>query len=136
LAKILVCQDDELDRQIAEAAFAGTDHQVLFARDGLSTLIAFDDAANVGRPFDAALLDCQMPGQSGHELAEAIRTLECGRAVKLVLCSSTGDGVPPPVGTQFDAVLFKPFAYSALLEALTGSPVDQARTRLKGSTRR
>lgn len=133
MAKILICQDDELDRQIAEAAFAGTDHQVLFARDGLSTLIAIDDAANAGRPFDAALLDRRMPGQSGHELAEAIRTLECGRAVKLVLSSSTGDGAAPPAGTQFDAVLLKPFAPSALLEALTGAPVDRVRTSSNGS---
>ena len=52
--------------------------------------------------------------------AEAIRKLESGRTIKLVLCSSISHGVTVSagVGTQFDAVLFKPLVQAALLEAL------------------
>jgi CheY-like chemotaxis protein/HPt (histidine-containing phosphotransfer) domain-containing protein len=62
-----------------------------------------------------------MPGQTGHEVAEAIRKLDRGDEIKLVLCSSISHGVTVSagVGTQFDAVLFKPLVQATLLETLT-----------------
>jgi CheY-like chemotaxis protein/HPt (histidine-containing phosphotransfer) domain-containing protein len=69
-----------------------------------------------------------MPGQTGHEVADAIRRLESGKTIKLVLCSSISHGVTVSAGagTQFDAVLFKPLMQGALLEALTGTFVPKS----------
>jgi CheY-like chemotaxis protein/HPt (histidine-containing phosphotransfer) domain-containing protein len=101
---------------------------VAVVNDGLSAMIAIDEAANARRPFDVVLLDRHMPGQTGHEVAEAIRRLESGRTIKLILCSSISHGVTVSAGagTQFDAVLFKPLMQGALLEGLTGVFVEKS----------
>jgi CheY-like chemotaxis protein/HPt (histidine-containing phosphotransfer) domain-containing protein len=88
--------------------------------DGLSAIIAVDSAARSHEPYDIVFLDRHMPGQDGQQVAEAIRTLECGAGAKLVLCSSISHGVTVSAGanTVFDAVLFKPLIQTALLETL------------------
>jgi CheY-like chemotaxis protein len=79
-----------------------------------------------------------MPGQTGHEVAEAIRKLECGRTIKLVLCSSISHGVTVSagVGTQFDAVLFKPLVHAALLDALIGVFTEKSQAHAHTSAAR
>ncbi|MEQ1865415.1 MAG: response regulator [Micropepsaceae bacterium] len=120
--RALVVDDLALNREILARRLSRWNMDVTMVHDGLSALIAIDAAANDGRPFDVVLLDRHMPGQSGHEVAEAIRKLGCGRDIKLVLCSSISHGVTlsAGVGTQFDAVLFKPLVQASLLEALNG----------------
>jgi signal transduction histidine kinase/CheY-like chemotaxis protein/HPt (histidine-containing phosphotransfer) domain-containing protein len=120
--RALVVDDLALNREILARRLSRWNMDVATVEDGLSALIAIDAAANEGRPFDVVLLDRHMPGQSGHEVAEAIRKLACGRDIKLVLCSSISHGVTlsAGVGTQFDAVLFKPLVQASLLEALNG----------------
>jgi signal transduction histidine kinase/DNA-binding response OmpR family regulator len=120
--RALIVDDLALNREILARRLARWEMDVAMVNDGLSAMIAIDEAAAAGRPFDVVLLDRHMPGQTGHEVAEAIRTLESGRAMKLVLCSSISHGVTVSAGagTQFDAVLFKPLMQGALLEALTG----------------
>jgi CheY-like chemotaxis protein/HPt (histidine-containing phosphotransfer) domain-containing protein len=78
-----------------------------------------------------------MPGQTGHEVAEAIRRLESGRSIKLILCSSISHGVTVSAGagTQFDAVLFKPLLQGALLEALSGVFVEKSQALPAAATR-
>jgi hypothetical protein len=54
-------------------------------------------------------------------MAHAIRRLDPGRAIKLILCTASGpDAVTVPrAPLQCDAVVFKPLARGAALEALT-----------------
>ena len=120
--RALIVDDLALNRDILSRRLARWGMDAAVVSDGLAALIAIDEAATTGKPFEVVLLDRHMPGQTGHEVADAIRKLEHGRSIKLVLCSSISHGVTVSagVGTQFDAVLFKPLVNSALLEALTG----------------
>ncbi len=120
--RALVVDDLALNREILTRHLSRWEMDVATVNDGLSAIVAIDERSATGRPFDVVLLDRHMPGQTGHEVAEAIRNLEGGRSIKLVLCSSISHGVTVSVGagTQFDAVLFKPLMQNALLEALTG----------------
>ncbi len=120
--RALIVDDLALNCEILARRLSRWNMNVVTVHDGISAMIAIDEAANNGRPFDVALLDRHMPGQSGHEVAQAIRKLECGNSIKLVLCSSISHGVTlsSGVGTQFDAVLFKPLVQASLLEALNG----------------
>ncbi len=129
--RALIVDDLALNREILARRLTRWDMHVAMVHDGLSAMIAIDEAANAGRPFDVVLLDRHMPGQTGHEVAEAIRKLESGRNIKLVLCSSISHGVTVSagVGTQFDAVLFKPLVHAALLDALTGVFAEKSQTR-------
>lgn len=133
--RALVVDDLALNREILERRLSRWDMQVATVNDGLAAMIAIDQAAVAGRPFDVVLLDRHMPGQTGHEVAEAIRRLESGKTIKLVLCSSISHGVTlsAGAGTQFDAVLFKPLMQSALLEALTGVFAAQSSERLQST---
>ena len=119
--RALVVDDVALNREILLRQLSRWNMDVEAAHDGVSALIAIDRAQQAGKPFDVVLLDRHMPGQTGTEVAEAIRKLENGEAIKLVLCSSISHGVTVSAGagTQFDAVLFKPLMRAALLESLT-----------------
>lgn len=119
--RALIVDDVALNREILMRQLSRWNMSVEAVHDGVSALIAIDRAAQAGKPFDVVLLDRHMPGQSGTEVAEAIRKLENGDAIKLVLCSSISHGVTVSAGTgtQFDAVLFKPLMRAALLESLT-----------------
>jgi CheY-like chemotaxis protein/HPt (histidine-containing phosphotransfer) domain-containing protein len=127
--RALIVDDVALNRDILARRLARWNMDVAKVNDGLSALIAIDEAATQGRPFDVVLLDRHMPGQTGHEVADAIRRLENGQAVKLILCSSISHGVTVSAGagTQFDAVLFKPLMQGALLEALSATLAPMSR---------
>jgi DNA-binding response OmpR family regulator len=68
MAKILICEDDELYQQIAEAAFTGGDHEVEFAQNGRE---AIDRLRRVA--FDLVVTDLLMPDKDGLEVIRAIR---------------------------------------------------------------
>ncbi len=68
MAKILICEDDELYQQIAEAAFAGSDHEVEFAQNGREAIDRLRKAA-----FDLVVTDLLMPDKDGLEVIRAIR---------------------------------------------------------------
>lgn len=70
MATILICDDDELYREIAGAAFTDSGHQILFATNG-------DEAATVlaAHTIDVLVTDLVMPGKDGLELIKDVRRL-------------------------------------------------------------
>jgi DNA-binding response OmpR family regulator len=68
VAKILICEDDELYCQIAEAAFASGEHEVVFVPNGRQALNRFSTTA-----FDLVVTDLLMPDKDGLEVIRAIR---------------------------------------------------------------
>ena len=123
--RALIVDDVALNRDILARRLARWNIDATAVGDGLAALVAIDEATHSGRPFDVALIDRHMPGQTGQEVADAIRRLERGNEIKLILCSSISHGLTTSagVGTPFDAVLFKPLTQNALIEALTATLV-------------
>ena len=82
MATILICDDDELYREIAGAAFNDSGHQVVFATNG-------DEAAAMiaATPVDVLITDLVMPGKDGLELIRELRGRE--RSI-LVLAMTAG----------------------------------------------
>jgi DNA-binding response OmpR family regulator len=68
VAKILICEDDELYCQIAEAAFAGGGHDVLFASNGRQALNHLKTTE-----VDLVVTDLVMPDKDGLEVIRSIR---------------------------------------------------------------
>jgi DNA-binding response OmpR family regulator len=68
VARILICEDDELYQQIADAAFAGSEHEVMFAPNGSEALKHLR-----ARHFDIVVTDLLMPDKDGLEVIRAIR---------------------------------------------------------------
>ncbi len=79
-----------------------------------------------GEPFDLALLDYQMPGMDGVELAEALRLLRAPEDLRLVLLTSMGSGHDLRTsGADFAATLTKPLKQSQLYNTLVRVMADQ-----------
>jgi PAS domain S-box-containing protein len=73
-----------------------------------------------GHPFDAAVLDRQMPGMDGPMLAAEIRRHRDSHALPLILVSSLGRGEVEEGAAHFAAFLLKPIRASQLYNALVG----------------
>ncbi|MDO8544584.1 MAG: response regulator [Opitutaceae bacterium] len=94
------------------------DREATGGAEALRTLLA---AAAAGDPFDAALLDMQMPGMDGLELARAIRKEPALEATRLIMLTSLGAG---PTATEtreagISECLLKPVRQSRLDDSLT-----------------
>jgi CheY-like chemotaxis protein len=66
--RILLAEDTRMNREIVSALLEEQGYEVIAVEDGPSALAAFTK-----QPFDLVLLDVEMPGMSGLEVAAAIR---------------------------------------------------------------
>jgi PAS domain S-box-containing protein len=83
-AKVLVVEDNPVNMMIASAMLQRWGVVVEQASDGLQALRAVQRAASVGQPFDAVLMDVQMPVMSGHEATRALRATEAGARLPVI----------------------------------------------------
>jgi two-component system sensor histidine kinase TorS len=111
--KVLLVDDDAVSLELMAVLLAHEGHQVLRANDAGAALelLAADKAA---RP-DVLLVDLQMPGISGGQLAEKVRALE-GPEPLLLAMSATQ--VQQQQLLAFDGFLLKPLALGDLRKAL------------------
>ena len=118
--RILVVDDTRINRQAMKGQLESAGAQVMLL-DGPDAVIAALEAGVIdGDPFDAVVLDQDMPGESGIDLAARIRRTPGIRGTKLVLATSTE---PPaawcePGGVGLDEMLVKPIRRPVLLAAL------------------
>jgi PAS domain S-box-containing protein len=71
--RVLMVEDNAVNMMIAVALLERWGVVVDQAVDGPSALRAVNDAYETGNPFDAVLMDVQMPGMSGHEVTRRLR---------------------------------------------------------------
>ncbi len=111
--KVLLVDDDAVSLELMALLLAHEGHQVLRANDAGAALelLAADKAA---RP-DVLLVDLQMPGVSGGQLAEKVRAL--GGPEPLLLAMSATE-VQRQQLLAFDGFLLKPLALDDLRRAL------------------
>ena len=112
--KVLLVDDDAVSLELMAVLLAHEGHQVLRANDAGAAL-ALLTADKVARP-DVLLVDLQMPGVSGGQLAEKVRALE-GPEPLLLAMSATE--VQRQQLVAFDGFLLKPLALGDLRRALT-----------------
>ena len=119
--KVLLVDDDAVSLELMALLLAHEGHQVLRANDAGAALelLSADKAA---RP-DVLLVDLQMPGVSGGQLAERIRAL--GGPEPLLLAMSATE-VQRKQLLAFDGFLLKPLALDDLRQAL--KPKKRGRT--------
>ena len=68
MARILVAEDDQFTREMAQRALKTDGHEVIMAEDGSEALALCEK----GPGFDLVVTDVEMPNMSGLELAEAL----------------------------------------------------------------
>lgn len=125
--RILAVDDDPAQRRLLETVLAALGHEVTTASDVQSA------KAHLGTPFDAALLDIQLPDGSGWEVAEALRAAN-GRRMRLIIVSGVHPESDPRAASGLaDAFVTKPVAFDLLRALLSGAP--EARNSVQGPRR-
>ncbi len=123
--RILVVDDNGINRQILTRQLTGRGASVTSAQDGAEALQLMKAAAP-GVSFDLVLLDLNMPGMDGIELAQAIKSDSALRDVLLILLTSS-DQRSGFEGAGIAMSLRKPVRpsklYNAITELLSGADV-------------
>jgi len=118
-SKVLIVDDQAVNRRILEYQFdvQGIVHES--ATNGVQALRILRDAASRA-PFDVAVLDMQMPGMDGLDLARQIKADPAIRSVQLVLLTSLGRRGDAKVAQEAGvaAYLSKPIRQAQLLDCL------------------
>jgi CheY-like chemotaxis protein len=127
--RVLVVDDNATSRQIVHYQVLSWGMVNGIATDAQSALAALRDAQHDGTPYDVAILDMQMPGMDGLELARAIKADPALAGIKLVMLASVGlgerGGDEAAWQAAIDAFLTKPVRssqlYNSLVRVLSGS---------------
>jgi signal transduction histidine kinase/DNA-binding response OmpR family regulator len=117
---VLVVDDNATNRRVLTEILTVRGLSVTAAPDGPTALAALERAMADGAPFRLALLDVQMPGMDGFELAQRIKTTPGAAATVVLLLSSggrPGDGARcREIGVA--GYLAKPVGQTALWDAI------------------
>jgi CheY-like chemotaxis protein len=105
-SRILLADDSLTIRKVVELTFSGTDFELKAVGNG-------DDAVSLLAAFepDIVLADAVMPGKTGYEVCEAVKSRPGGRFVPVVLLTGTFEPFDKPRSERAgaDAVVTKPF---------------------------
>jgi PAS domain S-box-containing protein len=82
--RVLLAEDNPVNMMIAVAMLERWGVQVTGVQDGRAAIRAVQDAAARACPFDALLMDVQMPVMSGHEATRALRQTPAGRLLPII----------------------------------------------------
>ena len=116
--KVLAVDDTATNREIVDAYLRAGGHDSTAVGSGADALAVLQAAAAAGEPFDVVVLDGQMPGMDGFELAAAICDDPALADVRLVMLASTGDHRARAREVGIPTYLTKPVRRERLLEAV------------------
>jgi CheY-like chemotaxis protein len=119
-ASVLVVDDNATNRRILEEVLRYWGMVPVMASSGPEALFLVERAAEDGNRFVIALLDVQMPGMSGYEVAERLRGVWGPELTPIVLLSSSGDQLGEARRREIGIArcLVKPVKQSSLLETI------------------
>ena len=118
--RVLVAEDNDLNREIAEFMISAAGAHPVCVSDGAQALAAFESSAPW--EFDAVLLDIMMPVMDGFETVRAIRGLQRPDAACVPIFAMTAnafaDDVRRSLQAGFTEHLSKPLDSATLVSAL------------------
>jgi Amt family ammonium transporter len=117
--RVLAVDDNAVNRDILSAQVSSWGFTVQTASSGEEALDALYASTNASRPFDVVILDNNMPGMSGLDVARTIKASTKLKSAALILLTSMSD--EPAIlakKSEFIAMLTKPVRQSYLLDAI------------------
>ncbi|MCP9472496.1 MAG: response regulator, partial [Nitrospira sp.] len=118
--RMLIVDDHAVNRRILEEQLGAHGYRYESVDNPCEALACLRRAAERDEPFDLAILDMQMPGMDGMQLARCIKTDERLSSTRLVLLTSLGRRGDAKLAQEagFSAYLTKPIRQSQLLDCL------------------
>ena len=114
--RILLVEDNELNREIAEELIGATGASVESAEDGVQAVKKFKESAE--GYYDLILMDVQMPHMDGYEATRCIRALGRSDAQKVPIFAMTANAFAEDVQKSreagMNAHISKPVSYTHL----------------------
>jgi PAS domain S-box-containing protein len=116
---VLIADDNNVNRELLAGLFPKWGLLPVLASDGLEALAIFADSVKRGKPFPLVLLDRNMPGMDGYQVAERLTRSAPERPPAILILSSSGvsDAGPAKSAGVF-CQLAKPLRRAALLDAI------------------
>ena len=121
-ARVLVVDDNPVNRSILREQMQSWGFDSCAAESGAEGLAVLAAAVRLGVEVDCVVLDYQMPGMTGVEMAERMRA-DPDMDVPVVMLTSVDQSLTVARGTELgiSAHLIKPARSSALLEAVVAA---------------
>ncbi len=118
--RVLVVDDNATNRRILHAIITNWQMRPISVESGAAALEELSRAANAGRPYPLVLLDAQMPGMDGFDLAAEIKNRpSLAGATVMMLTSAARPGDRARSRTLgVAAYLMKPIKQSDLLDTI------------------
>ena len=133
LKKILIVDDDEINREIVAAFLEKAGASTFEASDGMAAIEMVK-----GQPFDLILMDIEMPGMDGYETTIKIRALSVNRVDQVPIIGLTGHAMEEfkdkCLSSGMNDFLTKPVRQGKLYSTLqhwiynAGTPANETRT--------
>ncbi len=123
--RILLVEDNRINRKIATRMLEGQGHRVVTAENGRLAIERFREGG-----FDAILMDVQMPEMDGLEATRAIRGLEAGAGHHIPIVAMTAHAMKGDremcLQAGMDGYVTKPIATEELRQAIRDATVGLA----------
>jgi two-component system, sensor histidine kinase and response regulator len=118
--RVLVVDDNDVNRKLLALLLPKWGVEPVLTSDGFEALAAFAEAIKQDRPFSLVLLDQNMPGMHGYEVAEGIRAAapQDGPAILILSSSPTAADAERAQKIGIFRQLSKPLRRASLLEAI------------------
>jgi signal transduction histidine kinase/CheY-like chemotaxis protein/HPt (histidine-containing phosphotransfer) domain-containing protein len=137
--RVLIVDDHETNRRILHKQITSWGMHDGVAEDGAEALAVLRAAAESGAAYDLAILDMQMPGMDGIQLARAIGDEPAISSTRLVLLTSIGLNLNEKAREAgIEVVLGKPVRQSQLFNALAtmmAAPAETSQGPSRGHAR-
>ena len=118
-ARVLVVDDNEVNRSIQMEQLASWKFEPHAIDSGLAALAEMHRAVQAGTPYDLVILDFQMPEMDGTEVAQQIRTQPAIQQTPIIMFTSVDNAGDRAVrALNIQGHLVKPARASQLLETV------------------
>lgn len=122
-ARVLIVDDNAVNRSILSEQMASWTFDACAAESGAEGLKVLIAAAAYGVPVDCVVLDYQMPGMTGAEMARIVRNTAGLAHTPIIMLTSVDQSLANTTYRELgiDAQLIKPARSSVLLETLVAT---------------
>jgi len=119
--RVLVVDDNAASRRVLCEQIGQLGMSATTAADAGEALRLLSAASVAGRPYGLALIDFDMPGINGAELAAAVRATAPPSSIRLLILTASGSGRDVAADAGIDGFLAKPVRSARLVEEIAAA---------------